>query len=606
MIATKNGVEFEHKEYQAAFVGCSFENNNQMRHEKFWVFIATYNIDGVKVYASHFVDKQTNSTYPNPYNAGIVALNGNVHVQFLPIGSEPACYFEGLYFGVEARAFGADLNFKVLRSTFRDCNIGILNSGYSSPNIMQNTIQFQKIPQWNYRAAIHLQDGMNDITVQDNKVTGFIPFLNTNTNGIFVNEIGAASNKIRRNIFGNIWYPNSAEGTNASTDHGLVYLCNKHYNSYGGSDISAYFGYSIADIQGLLVNDVPLPAGNIFSSSSYDFLNIGDNASSAKYYFDKTPNNGQNPTNYYGIEPTDVDPSHHCNNPLKPSLTNSYEAKANEQKYLSFIQKHQLSQQNYENAKINSTSNQLSQIRMSMTYEKSVLDETVGLGYEYSKNITKDRDKKRVWMRRFNNITGDYLLANDFFSNREYTQGLRILSNIPNKYELSETQLIDLEQVQYIYENIITNGIDNLEEITLQKLETFAESEKGKSCFVARTVLRNYGKYYLPITPNHIDINGTSTNAQSNSGITAHRKMSVYPNPTDYNVTFDWVEFFSPTKKITLEITNQSGQLVDILEPVLGSTSIEWTTELVNSGKCHYRLLLDNKEVYTGHIILNK
>ena len=80
----------------------------------------------------------------------------------------------------------------------------------------------------------------------------------------------------------------------------------------------------------------------------------------------------------------------------------------------------------------------------------------------------------------------------------------------------------------------------------------------------------------------------------------------VSPNPTDYFVHFDWSKFATSGKEVVIEVTNQTGGLIDILKPTLNSTGLDWTTEKVAGNSCYYRLLVDGQEVYGGHIVINK
>ena len=83
--------------------------------------------------------------------------------------------------------------------------------------------------------------------------------------------------------------------------------------------------------------------------------------------------------------------------------------------------------------------------------------------------------------------------------------------------------------------------------------------------------------------------------------------MLISPNPADYNMTFDWSAFVVGAKQsVKIEITNKAGGLVQILQPSQGQTVLEWTTELVPSGINYYRLLIDNQEVDSGQLFINK
>ena len=52
-------------------------------------------------------------------------------------------------------------------------------------------------------------------------------------------------------------------------------------------------------------------------------------------------------------------------------------------------------------------------------------------------------------------------------------------------------------------------------------------------------------------------------------------------------------------------ITDQLGDLIEVLHPT-GVKTIDWTTEKVSGNICHYRLIINGKEVDSGQIVINK
>ena len=155
----------------------------------------------------------------------------------------------------------------------------------------------------------------------------------------------------------------------------------------------------------------------------------------------------------------------------------------------------------------------------------------------------------------------------------------------------SEKEMIDLDKVEHIYQTIADKGLDNLDNSFIADLESYAESKEGKSCFLARTILRNYGLYYAPI----VDIPIAGGKEQSTEQDETSLKMSVSPNPTDYHITFDWSAFNARGKKVHIEISNKMGMMIDVLNPPIGSTSIDWMTEKVSGSSCHYGVSLPRR-----------
>ena len=323
MIATKNGLGIERQAYDAKFTNCEFINDDDMRHEKFWTFIASYNIkgvtnglSGVQVGHCNFTDLQTNSTYPNTWNSGIVALNGDAAVF--------RSTFKNLYSGVEARIGVSDNPYLTLwESKFYDCGYGVINSGISGSAFLENTFNFGSLPmetQSGEQVGVVLQDQMNDIYFRENVFqyapTGNDPMFFKWSEGTYVNNIGAdKNNKIRKNYYTNIDYANIARGNNANAIDGLYYLCNQN-SSNSRFDFIGFSGVAMRKEQGEPFGQEFLAAGNTFSHLSWDFGNFGQNK--VRYYYNalddaqkpggSTGNNGY----FAGIELKPRKPSDFC------------------------------------------------------------------------------------------------------------------------------------------------------------------------------------------------------------------------------------------------------------------------------------------------------
>ena len=148
--------------------------------------------------------------------------------------------------------------------------------------------------------------------------------------------------------------------------------------------------------------------------------------------------------------------------------------------------------------------------------------------------------------------------------------------------------------------------MESLSAKVIQQLEVIAEVKGGQAKYLARTILFQYDRHFplvvsdLPQKSSGEVTTGSSENTETTT------KMLVSPNPTDYNVNFDWSAWWVTGQKVEIEITDQLGSLIQVLKPLEGQTSMEWTTELVSGSLCNYRLLIDDEEVDYGQIIINK
>ena len=602
MIATENAVNLGSVEQVATFTDCDFVTDNNLRHEKFWAFVTTYNTYGTKINGCYFLNNQTNSTYPNKYNGGIISLNGSVDVGSSALRQST---FANLYYGIQAdRSFGLNHQFDVHNTHFWNCGIGILNSGISNSNIESCTFLLNKPASGlDYPTGVVFQDNINDILFQDNT------FLKQGTSesisiGTYVNNIGSYGNVIRRNHYIGVGVGNVANGDNANSANGLYYLCNTNTDNTEKDFTTSTDGHPIRLIQGKPGANSFKPTENTFSGAEWDFDNMS--AYSADYYYNKDDDT-QKPrdSHYTGLNRISTSPSNHCSDPKRPGILTSGDATLLKEDYDLRFERYQIAKQEFNTAVNSGNSQQIEQKSKALTIEREQMEELASLGFQYALNISHDRASTRQWLLAFHNVTGDFMLVDDYFDNREYSQGLNTLKNIPIKYELTEKQLIDLDNVNYIYEAIADNdGLRSFNEPILKDLETFAESKDGKACFLARTILRNYGKYYPPIIK--LDYRSGYNVPEIETEQPNLSKMAVSPNPTDYNVTFNWIEFFSPDKNVRIEILDQIGGLIEVLQPTNGSYSMEWTTENISGSICFYRLLIDGIEVDNGQIIINK
>ncbi len=625
MMGTRNGPSLDciWRPYTANFYDCDFETNNEFRHEKFWAFVTTYNLDvhpdpsapfeqNHVINGCSFNNLQTNSTYSSPYNVGVVALNGNVDIIYSA--------FDNLYFGVEARFLCRDFPVFIDGTGFGDCGIGVLNSGMSSPEVTWNYITgISNTDNDVSKAGVVLQDYMTGIKVENNYLSGSSTS-HAISIGIYTNTIGTMNNKIRKNKFVSLSAGNIAMGENANSLGGLYYLCNKNSaNKY--FDFVAYNGYAIRDKQGFYSYSAGdyLATGNTFSQSPwFNFLNIS-NGGVADYYYAE----GQKPISTYGLnlEGNLRGKALHClvedeltleelkaavsTRSLPALVKNELDVAQNELSYQEHWAQYQQVKAELESMVSSGNELLIKEKKAALLVENEEFTHFASLGYQHALFVEKNIDKARVWLERFNNPTGDYLLAGSYWSTGNIDQALSVLSDISSKYNLSEKQLVDNQRMISIYSSIAKNGESVMQkESFVQELESYAKSKEGKSCFLARTLLRSIGQYYTPILdiPDDAFVENRS-NEYHTKDIDITMKTNVFPNPTDGIVVFNLAGL---SEKAEVIVTDINGMLVARLPMDKDKSSVSWSTDEVVDGVYFYQVRKGSQSLDSGSFVIQK
>lgn len=624
MLGTRNGpsVDCISVPYTASFYDCDFITDNNLRHGKFWVFITTYNLNVVHhdsnnpyeqnhvVNGCRFTDLQTNSTFANPYNAGVVALNGNVDIIYST--------FENLFIGVEARFLCRDFPIFIDGTGFDNCGVGVLNSGMSNPTVTWNytTLADQTTDIVSSQTGVLLQDYMTGVKVENNYF-GRKSTATAGSIGIYTNSIGSMNNKIRKNHFWGVDVGNIAVGDNANTAGGLYYLCNTNHNNRQ-VDFMAYNGYAIRDNQGLSQGPAYLATGNSFSNHAYHFFNLTNGgAQTAEYYYSAD----QKPINYFGLNLNKRQKATHClveeeltldelkeaiaTRSLVPAPKINLDVVQNELNYQEHWALYLQAKDDFESVVNSGNESLIKKERATMLSEKEAFAYFANLGYEYAMFESKNIDDARLWLGRFNNPTGDYLLAGSYWETGELNQALSVLNDISVKYTLTEKQYVDNQKMISIYSAIAENGESVMENKEfIQELESYAVSKEGKSCFLARTLLRGIGQYYAPILdiPEDVFVENRSKDYSQKKGSIA-KKISVFPNPTNGMVVFDLADF---SGELDVVVRDVFGKFVVKLPVNKNENSAKWSPNEVINGLYFYQVLEGGKLIDSGSFIIQK
>ena len=523
--------------------------------------------------------------------------------------------FEHLKFGIILTTDGQNEDAVIEYATFDLCGVGIHNHQVSSFKIRHNHFiygqdytlagsgYYQK-----YQYGILMSGAMPGFTLEGNRFD-FNGNAYTRAIGIQVTQLGENENMIRANHFEDMVFANVAFGVNGKTNEisGLQYACNQNHDNT--VSIVTGTGTLIRAVQGkvLPINLFQAVDNQVLNGCDWDFYHQGN---AVEYYYSTQ---ATKPVNYHGITPESATEVPDCTVSARPGDGfTQVEKELNEKAYLEKRIAYESAKDAWEIAKQTNDELLIKQKLGAMTVFSEALGGIAYAGYVSARNDVQigNRDEVRKWIRRFGTFSGDLMLAVDYAKSEDWSSVHSVLSMIPQKYDMDEFMMEDLDAVTGIYDMLSTAPIDNLSSSSLMDLDDLAKSGIGYAAYQARSIMSRYGYIYQPLGIDAIieqQFIGNQTPEGSSESSESGPKLKTSPNPADYNVLFDWREFvIESNKQVTIEISNKMGSLVQILQPSMGEMSIEWTTEAVSSGLIYYRLLIDGQEMDSGQVLINK
>ncbi len=555
--------------------------------------------------------------FPNLTNRGILSVGSKFFVK--------SCSFKSLVKGIEATSsIIGSRPYIVYSSTFSECAIGIHNVNNTGARIRGNLFHLGDMPlkyahvfvaTLGFRApqqvGIYFEGGTNGFDIKYNRFYG-LDNSGIQTYGSYWRDLGANSkNMVTQNKYRALNFGNFAERFNGHKGAGLTYVCNENYNlSYYSFDFTAIDNSPVAGQlsmrldQGLASGLNKLaPSLNHFSWVSVDFLAFGGQQEYRYYVPNESPSFPYFPKTYWGITlKTSDEPNDICGTEFKRFADDS---RLTEEEKNVNLSNYFTNKGGYEQAEVAygvaQTEGEKLIAQKAMVFYRQEMDVAAYIGYTNTETDTTTHDSLRVWMQRFENPTGDYMLVGDYISTKEYSNAISTLNEMPVKYNFSEEALFEHTKVADIYGLLIAADGEALSENDLQSLEEYADLDGGQARYLARSILTAEGYFFVPSIAEVELPNGESVSIGSNE-----KKLLISPNPVDYNANFDWSEFDTEGKEISIEITNQTGCLVQVLHPDALDGMVEWTTESVSGGICYYRLLIDGVEADAGFFIVNK
>ncbi len=634
-LMTTGGV-FE-TDYVATFNNCHFVKDNQYPTNNFWLFVDILNMDlQASIDEPNFVNCTFINEEPNTLNAnnsGISALDSRFMV-----GDKdtPGAFFKGVAIGVQSVNVLATQPYVVANSTFEDCAYGIFSSGVDGATVFKNKFRLGHLPAhyWytvkpNQKRQVGLAmegggTGVTGIYVQENE---FFDFGTKNvkfTIGSKIAALGQADNVIRNNSYTKLNFGNMANYVNGNNTlkKGIQYQCNTNLNPVNIGFIRFDFlAYSPKGGVPVVINpnqwyfnlttNTVEPTYNVFAQHNrWDFYKQG--AKVNYYYNNAAPNEKPRDGHYHGLNRIKIDPSqNHCAQELPKFTWTPSEKVVNEVNFFD-------SKANYEQLKteegaaIQSGNTALAtQKQEELAVVGAIQRHYAQTGYLAGIHANPiDETTAKTWLQRLDAYEADLKLAQMACKEKNWTEVQSLLDNAPIKYDLTSTELEDLEKLSSIYEMVELSGsIQELPDESIASLKDMAIIDEGRAAGMARNILRAQGLYYAPIA---VDLDDLEEVVDRSSNISSRVRMNTpkqvleaYPNPADYLVEFDLGGGSLHTDAIVL-ITNALGVEVARLPLTAEKTMIVWDTHAIPDGIYFCRLQIAGKDVKTTKVVIRK
>lgn len=468
--------------------------------------------------------------------------------------------------------------------------------------------------------TLYAQDGVFCGTTPSENAIGIIPGTGegnaASTVGIHSKNMGNFNNVIRRNNFHKLNYSNVAQGQNAaapdgSEDRGLHYLCNDN-SEILNADFSVAIDENtnanrIRRSQGLADYNVPgtifyIAAGNIFSyGSGFDILNEGEEI---EYYFDQgSPD--QVPLITVGAISNMQGPENTCSEDYcaPPCKTEEELALEKERYYQSKSIAETISGQ-WTFLQSSGNLNQMEQSRRRASFHRQQMDAaayTIVQHLRYD-TLTFNEDSLNVWLDHLDLFEADLgrALQSQLAGNTLMAGYYR--SKAAARPALSNTQALDLEDMELLLEVLGNNAPYELEKGDLEILERLASRDLGWTPTIARNALELAG-YHFP--PSYLlpDAVGKRYLGQYIANASEGVRLKAYPNPSTGTFQLIWQPEDQKVSDAILVVRDLSGKTVHT-QLIQARQSREINLKHCPSGVYYYQLSVVGQEPMIGKLII--
>ncbi|MCB9288538.1 MAG: hypothetical protein H6560_14620 [Lewinellaceae bacterium] len=427
------------------------------------------NVSNLRINACEFRDYRTGCEAPTDRAIGISSTDAGFRAESL-------CRFENLYTGIYANNLTPNSgSFVVNNNRFKACNIGLFTRSTSDFFFEDNGLYVSLADGCEENEYIHEAVGVtlsgttagftfrgnyfhyDEATMPEDSLIGVE----------CINLSEGLNNQIKGNTYENMFTAHRAIGNNGYFEDGLVYLCDSMAISYSAIpeeiEIKDFFvrqgGTIRQNQQDDNTLDAPLPTGNIFSGiGGYSFYNPDTSQIINYLYYGGSAQ--QDPASadlgYIGILPeaanegnancfTQVEP---CTPPCDKEDIDEVKEDFHDTKALWEEQKEAYSLiEDEEEQQIALDS--IIRLRRAMNRYARLILMTHSLD-----TAAIQTDSILAWLALAETYPTDYRLARHYFFTGEFDKHDTLWAAIPNRYDLDETQLAELDEIETVLNTI--------------------------------------------------------------------------------------------------------------------------------------------------------
>ncbi len=622
-INNKTGIEFapftnfypwkptQPARYTANFTGCTFEVNDDFPHiGNLNAHVWMNGVDGIVFSGCTFSNLSSfKANDPLLYGYGIFSNNSRFIVKPLcttnirPCNEFKRSEFKDLGYGVHAQ--GGAKPYEILSTDFTECLVGVRNRGVTGGKLLFNNV---KIGEGISTRSLQIrsvgfafEDDIAGFTCEENSfIGGGVNKIFENNRGIVMDSTGNNYKEIRRCTFESLDHGIFVQGSNFGPDldgdpSGLLILCNDNTNNSFDIDV-ANLG-SLDWDQGLFdqfLNDY-LPAGNTFNETRDININTSNYDTELRYYIWEDAPLTHTPDQVWGlVKNTFKSEENNCEQ-------NYFDSSSNEDNSLNVSQL----LQKYDNAKYSLETiedNTSEQNQNRRKYYKSLMDKFAYQIFELELNDTSNYEQGKVIaaLSRFQDYQSELSITDFFIAQNDWNMATQTLSNILDKYTLSDIESADLNDFNYVFNLVTGKDLNNLDSMTLSNLYDL-DSIGGNAQTWVRNILTVHGAHYP------LEINESEGIEERNSFPTPTFNaipgvLTVFPNPAN-----DYVRFTIASSKpnLSLIIRDLNGKIV-FSNSDFSNNQVNWNLEESPSGIYFYQLINSKELLSAGKIIVNK
>ena len=589
---------------------CNYENNS---NTGFTSFIKLDRWNGYCSITNSGFSSVSSSACINEHGVGINAENTYFFTK--------DCSFNNLGHGIKVNSGSGQKPFVVLDNNFYGCYRGISNISTGNCKIWKNTFDNSGLavddvftcmggndPIEN-QVAIYLESNMTGIDIQDNN---FINDSNLETVNIYADNLGAANNKIRNNVFDSP-FGIIGEGLNSTAFNfdpfkkGLYFSCNDFKSSERAVWALGTTKLSVRQIQfnigGSMINTSA--ANSWLNGVADDIMSDYILSTKIEYYHSTEPNDEPTEING-GVDLIDADPFA-CSNETSGSIfglnpntpfdpTNGVPTSGVPNDLPNLVTDQNNTEGDIANLVSNINGNVYSQQQLLegtglWETNSELISEIIAL-YQLYPSVWNESNYINYLMK-LDGIGGDYSAVKYFVGQSSWSAASQVLNSIPNKYTLTADQNSEHNATINLYGTLNSTSIDNLTQTQINSIKSIAEGNNGNAKSWAISIMNMHGYNYTSTfsLPTNRVRNG---NVKNEEGLDI---VSIYPNPSTDRINLDYNKNVSIT---TVSIQSSTG--VEVMRITDGDIR---NIDISNLSKGMYLLNIqsNNQEVQTHKFI---